>query len=152
MIQPLLSRSWRYSFTSAWSGLGMDMYVFWTGVGSLSVMCMFSVGILPISFSSYANASHSSCKISLTAPLWCSDRCSMSTGGCHFGLCVSPGLMFSPSLCIPVVMLTAEQVAWLVEVETEASGWSGESVAAYTAFTLKVSRWPRVVCWSSTMG
>lgn len=55
--------------------------------------------------------------------------------------------MFSPSLYIPVLtgfMLTAEKVAWLVEVETEASGWSEESVAAYTAFT--VSRWPRMVC------
>ncbi len=46
-------------------------------------------------------------------------------------------------------MLTAEQVAWLMEVVTEASGWSGESVAAYTAFTL--SRWPRMVHWSSKM-
>ena len=49
-----------------------------------------------------------------------------------------------------VTYFTAEQMAWLVEVETEASGWLGESVAAYTAFT--VSRWPRMVRWSSKMG
>lgn len=47
-------------------------------------------------------------------------------------------------------MLTVEQVAWWVEVEIEASGWLGERVAAHTAFT--VSRWPRMVCWSSKMG